>query len=213
MWEDAKGTIREGFAMTRFMIDLCSGLGGASEAMYQSKDWEVLRIDSDPLGILKEVGIPCTEERRIEDIDWKLPRELDLLWASPPCREFSLGYLSPKSKAIRNDEKYEPDMSILENVIRLRDSWEPKFWCIENVIGSIAHFKPYLGEPTQIIGPFVLWHNLPHIAVSRNFSHSKTENDTWSDDPLRPNIRAKIPLELSRAVMQSAMNPTLGEWS
>jgi hypothetical protein len=201
--------------MTLFMIDLCSGLGGASEAMYQSKDWEVLRIDSDPLGILKEVGIPCTEERRIEDIDWKLPRRLDLLWASPPCREFSFGYSSPKSKAIRNGEgeEYEPDMSILENVIRLRDFWEPKFWCVENVIGSIPHFKPYLGEPTQIIGPFVLWHNLPHIAVSRNFSHSKAENDTWSDDPLRPNRRAKIPIELSRAVMQSAMCPTLGEWS
>ena len=31
------------------MVDLCAGLGGASEAMVRSNKWSVLRIDNNPL--------------------------------------------------------------------------------------------------------------------------------------------------------------------
>ena len=49
------------------MLDLFSGLGGASEAFVQSDDWEVIRIESNP--VLS--GVPHTQTRDVlEWMDW-----------------------------------------------------------------------------------------------------------------------------------------------
>ena len=142
-----------------------------------------------------------------------LDGDLTLLWASPPCRDFSRGFNAPGQVAARAGIEFYPDMSILEAVIDLKQKWKPKFWCIENVIGAIPHFEPYLGPPTQIIGPFVLWHNLPTIAVDYSFTHFKADSDVWSTNPLRSNLKAKLPIEISTAVMKAAMSPTLEDFS
>lgn len=131
----------------------------------------------------------------------------------PPCRDFSRAFNAPAPTAQRLGEEFEPDMSILHAIIELRRRWEPRFWCIENVIGAIPHFTPLLGEPSQIIGPFVLWSNLPFIDVGYNFEHSKYDEDPGSHNPLRANYRAKIPFELSEAVMKAAQCPTLEDFS
>ena len=72
------------------MVDLCSGLGGASQTMVDN-GWEVVRFDNNPL--LKDV--PHT---RLHDI-MKMPKfeadDVDLIWASPPCVEFSLAIPYP----------------------------------------------------------------------------------------------------------------------
>jgi len=136
----------------------------------------------------------------------------DLLWASPPCREFSLAYAAPGPVAHREGREFHPDMSLLVAAITLRGMLQPKYWCIENVVGAIPHFMPYLGPPTQIIGPFVLWHNLPRIAVDYDFRHTKSDQDTWSSNPLRQNLKGKLPLELSTAVMHAAEAPTLEDF-
>ena len=142
-----------------------------------------------------------------------LDGDLTLLWASPPCRDFSRGFNAPGQVAARAGIEFYPDMSILEAVIDLKQKWKPKFWCIENVIGAIPHFEPYLGPPTQIIGPFVLWHNLPTIAVNYSFTHFKADSDVWSTNPLRSNLKAKLPIEISTAVMKAAMSLTLEDFS
>lgn len=48
---------------------------------------------------------------------------------------------------------------------------------------SNTPFYPLLGEPSQIIGPFVLWSNLPFIDVGYNFEHSKYDDDPGSHNP------------------------------
>ena len=202
------------------MLDLCSGLGGASEAMVQSPDWFVVRVDSDPGGVLQNDWPPFTHKKCVkelgEDFLYQVRHfksgDLTLLWASPPCRHFSRAFSAPGPTALRNGQIFEPDMSILEAVIDLKEKWKPKFYCIENVVGAIPYFQPLLGPPTQIIGPFVLWHNLPTIAVDYSFTHLKSDNDVWSNNPLRSNLLAKIPIEISTAVMQAASSPTLGDF-
>ena len=79
------------------------------------------------------------------------------------------------------------------------------------MIGSIKHLEPLLGTPTQIIGPFVLWTNLPQIVMSREFEPEKKSDVSCAVD-MRANVRAKIPLELSEAVMASATTYTLGDF-
>jgi len=198
------------------MVDVCSGLGGASEAMLLDPGWNVIRLDSDPLGVLAAAWPACTHRYDIDEIAWERdafhyvkPGAIRLLWGSPPCREFSLAFAAPGPVAHRAGEVFEPNMKILEDFLELRRRWEPKYWCIENVVGAIPHFRPYLGEPSQIIGPFVLWHNLPQVSVDYSFNHTKADQDTWSSNPLRQNIKGKLPIEISEAVRRAAESPTL----
>jgi len=103
-------------------------------------------------------------------------------------------------------------MSLLEAWLDLRHKLQPRYWVLENVVGAIKHFKPLVGEPSQIIGPFVLWHNIPEIILDRSWSHRKEDEDVWSSNPLRANIKAKIPIELSQAVKQSVQTKTMRDF-
>ena len=195
------------------MVDLYSGLGGASEAFYRSEDWEVLRIESnwDLLGEVPKTWFFDVTRLLKSGNYLSVEKNMDLLWASPPCTEFSLAYNAPGPKAAREGREFYPDLSLVEAAIQLREVWEPKYWVIENVIGSIKHLEPLLGEPTQIIYPFVLWHNLPQIVMSREWEHERKSDVSCSVD-MRANVRAKIPLELSEAVMAAATTCTLEDF-
>lgn len=181
----------------RSMLDLYAGLGGASEAMLQT-GWDVLRIDNNPL-------LNNVENMVIMDVKKLNPRshedkKLDLVWASPPCLEFSTGYAAPRPTAQRAGLDFEPDMSLLEEAIRIIDILQPRYWCIENVRGAVKDFEPYLGPPRLIIGSFYLWGNFPTFDMPDSFYHTKCgkgSGDKHSSHPLRANYRALVPFELS----------------
>ena len=118
------------------MLDLYSGLGGASQP-FLDHDWNVIRIDNNPL--LSEV--PNTTMKDILKIDLShIVNDEDpitLIWASPPCLEFSQGFSSPKSKARREGIPFEADMSLMLKAKEIIDFAKPKYWVIENVVGAI----------------------------------------------------------------------------
>lgn len=178
------------------MLDLCSGLGGASEAFFQSDEWDVIRIDDNPL----LENIPHTIIGDIFDTTDRWERSgcppVDLIWASPPCVEFST------AKTWAQGRTATPDLELVFEVKRIIDMIEPRHWVIENVMGAIPHFKPILGPPRLIVGPFVLWGNFPLFDI-QGFAHSKAEHDVWSSNPLRANIKGKIPLEISTALLSA----------
>ena len=199
------------------MIDLCSGFGGASEAMYQNEKWCVVRFENNPL----LADVPNTELVDITSdyfvyLMEVLEDPVTLLWASPPCHEFSLAYGSPRSIAIREgrEDEYHPDMEILEYVLLAKAILDPSYWVIENVSGSVKYFEPYLGKPRQRVGPFVLWHNLPYeINMGKNMGYvSRNENDKHSANPLRANYKAMIPFDLSNHVRNICESPTLHDF-
>lgn len=191
--------------MRKHFLDLYSGLGGASEAFAQDLgNWTVLRIDNNPL--LSAVPMTVIDDvkqipARIEKHGSILPNHLykiDCIWASPPCREFSTAYNSPRSIAARAGVDYEPDMSFVKAAMEIIEIVEPKYWIIENVVGAIRYFEPLLGIPRQTIGPYVLWGNFPyleHVAVA-----TKASKDVHSGNPLRSNIKAKVDFSLSLAL-------------
>ena len=200
--------------MRKHFLDLFAGLGGASEAFVQDlANWSVLRIDNNLL--LQDVPMMVIDDVKLLASDLNpggmFPRTLekiDCIWASPPCTEFSGGFNSPKSKAARSPEgldSYEPDMSLLEVTMEIIERVQPKYWVIENVIGSIRYFAEYLGEPRQIIGPYVLWGNFPHLQVDESKLDRKQDRDS-SPHPLRSNRRAKVSFEVSRALKDALEN-------
>ena len=200
----------------KYMLDLCAGLGGASEAFHLDPTWEVLRVDNNPL--LEDVDnmkIGDVFEDNF-DIDWNFDSnktKWDYIHASPPCLEFSVAYEAPKSRAQRAGEEYTPDTSLVKRCLEIIQWHKPKFWSIENVVGSINDLRPILGDPRFIVGSFVFWGNLPYPIIPGNFKHSKADGDKHSSDPLRANHRALIPLEISRALLSSISDQTfLEDW-
>lgn len=193
----------------KHMVDLFSGLGGASEAMVQDQGWNVLRIENNPL--LQDVPFTKIEDVKVikDNVksNWLVPK-IDLIWASPPCREFSNGYSSPKSIHSREHglDSYEPDMSLLKAAIDIIQTVKPKYWVIENVVGSIRYFNEFLGEPRQIIGPYVLWGNFPYLTVDEARIIAKSKKDVHSSNPLRSNYKAKVDFQISYALKRAVEN-------
>jgi hypothetical protein len=203
---------------TKRMLDLFSGLGGASEA-FLDHGWEVKRVENNPELSL----VPNTEIIDVQSVETmlKLGRQIgftilpvDFVWASPPCTDFSNGYESPKSRALRAGENYNPESAIelVKCTKRIIDMLNPRFWIIENVAGSVEYLEPILGKPRLIIDSIYLWGNFPLWAMEPGYKHVK-DDSAWSSNPLRANIRAKIPYAVSDACRQSIENTkTLDYW-
>ena len=183
------------------MIDLCSGLGGASEAFVQA-GWEVLRIDNNPL----MSGVPHTKimdifvfEEWVEDNLPKLPSP-ELIWFSPPCNDFSTAYGSPRSIAQREGKEWNPSLEILQAGLRIIKMLQPKYWVVENVRGAIKFFEDDLGAPNQINDAYVLWGKFPGFQP-KPFPSKKEKDSRHS--PIRSNLKAKIPIELSESLLEA----------
>lgn len=174
------------------IIDLFSGLGGASQAFVEHPDWQVIRVE------LEEgcSHVPHTIIGDVQDelLIKSLPSKPDLLWMSPPCTEFS----TARTPKIEN-----PDLTLVKRCVEIVALLDPKNWIIENVTGAIKHLEPILGLPNVIIGgKYVLWGKFPKFTANIA-GHSKMENDSWSTDPLRPQKRALVPWPISEACRQS----------
>jgi hypothetical protein len=174
--------------------DLCSGLGGFSEAFAQA-GWTVIRIDNSKL----VQYVPFTLDLDVRQwADWAddLPKP-DVIVASPPCVEFSNGFYGPRPTALRSGIEFEPDMSIVIACRDIIETFKPKYWVIENVAGAIKFFQEELGFWSQKIGPLFLWGNFPRIILPPGYTYTKAGQDVWSSDPLRANKKAMIPFEVS----------------
>lgn len=190
------------------VLDLFSGLGGFSEAFLQAGD-EVVRVENNPL--LSEVpntSIECVRQVRDRLLDFKQKghpiRNIDVVLASPPCYEFSLAFSAPRVIAQRNNENFEPSMELVTIAKEIIEIVQPRWWVIENVVGSAKYFKEVGLVPHQIHRPYLLYGNFPKFAKPQ--LPRKQDHDGWHGHPLRSNIRAKIPLELSQALRQAIVN-------
>ena len=184
----------------RVILDLCSGLGGWTEAFAQN-NWTVIRVENNPA--LQYV--PFTLE--LDVLKWEewvdeIPHP-QIIVASPPCLEFSRAYSAPGPRAERTGQQFEPDMSLVQACLDIIDYFKPETWIVENVQGAQGHFLPLIGARRQRIGPFYLWGNFPLLSLPGDFRHAKKEGDTWSSNPLRANLLAMIPFEISWALFES----------
>jgi site-specific DNA-cytosine methylase len=193
------------------MLDLFSGLGGASEAMIQDPKWEVQRIENNvllesvPGTTLKSVFELRDELVKMELEGYRPSTTIDLVWASPPCVEFSLAYSSPQSIALREEKQYQPDLRAVEATIEIIRILKPRYWVIENVRGAVNWFKPLLGKQAKVINHSIfMWGNFP--AFVNPEIDSKEKGAGSSSDPLRANKRAIIPFAVSQELKNAIEN-------
>lgn len=164
---------------TFMMIDLFSGLGGASQAM-KDHEWEVVRVDIDSTF---KPDVLCD----VVDFRWE-GRQPDLLWASPPCTDFARDAM-PWTWTGKT-----PDMSLILQTIKIINKINPKYWIIENVKGAIKWFYPYLGKPSLSVNPFFFWGFFPEVIIGENnFSRKERLSSKKKAE------RARIPYTISNA--------------
>jgi len=182
------------------MVDLFSGMGGANSAF--TGIWQVHSVESNRdfaathhLDIVKQTDAVIAA---LLDID------IDFLWSSPPCDEFSLAYPAPRSVAAREGvlDLYKPDMKPLEATLKIIDALKPRYWAIENVQGAIRYFEPYIGKHRVKLGSIYLWGNFPVVGFTTVDSKHKQKlfAKTNANTENRSNVHAKTPHWVSNQV-------------
>ena len=183
------------------MVDLFSGLGGASEAFLKN-DWEVERYDNNPL-FWDRSSDDYVEKTVYWDALLSIPgsKDIDFLWASPPCLEFSNAPSAPKSmhKRLGRLEEYKPDMTLLKCTLRAIKKMKPRFWAIENVMGASPYFTKVIGKSHRVkVGSALIWGNFPVVGFTdEQTDYKKKAGDKYRNSPIRVNHRAKVPYWLS----------------
>lgn len=197
--------------MPPVFLSLCSGYSGESQAFIDA-GWRVIRIDNNEKVCKANPGT-----LNLDVVDWMdwiddvaIPEDPpQIIWASPPCQEFS---------SARGKDVVEcPSLLIAQACKDLSEHLGPKYLIVENVRGAVKHFQHIFGSPRQVIGPFYLWGNFPHLDVhveyrgSAWFPHSKAKSKRRGDGHWRFNgVRynkwdnpqnARIPVEISRALL------------
>ena len=165
------------------MLDLCCGLGGASEPM-RAAGWDVITVDID-----QRFSPDIVADLVTFDYQGETP---DLIWASPPCLEFSRESM-PWCKTGKT-----PDMSIFLACKRIIDCSDSKYWVIENVKGAIKYFKPHISKPRASFGPFFLWGWFP-ISGPQGLQYKKKESYSSSQRA----ERAKVPSIIGETLLSS----------
>lgn len=174
-----------------FMLDLFCGYNGASEAMSR-RGWRVETADV-------KVSFNPTYHVDLREWSWKCQgADLlvpDLVWASPPCLEFSR-HTMPWTRA---KMPAPPDLSLVEAAQRIIKEIGPRWWVIENVRGAI----PFLGNPVKKIGAYCLWGVFPDFEAMT--TKRKESLPGW-----RKQERARVPYSISLALalalaLESAM--------
>ncbi|MES2208566.1 MAG: DNA cytosine methyltransferase [Chloroflexota bacterium] len=118
--------------------------------------------------------------------NWYGPRP-DLIWASPPCTEFSRERMPWCRTGVA------PSLDLTRAAIRVIDAARPRFWVIENVRGAVPWFTPLMGRHRQSHGPFFLWGAFPVFECKVSPFKSRLSSARRAE-------RAKVPAELSEAL-------------
>ena len=184
------------------MMDLFSGLGGASEA-FVLNGWDVYRYDNNEIFTDPdhENFVPHTSlwDAFKQPIPFPCPDNVDFLWASPPCQDFTLAYGGRRATAEREGIPFEPDMRPLEITMNILEVLKPRYWAIENVVGASKYFAEHLGKHRVKLGSAMIWGNFPVVGFVEVDKKWKRKNDDSEArySPIRSNLRAKMPLWMS----------------
>lgn len=163
------------------MLDLCCGLKGASLAM-QERGWRVITLDNNPT-FSPDI---LTDIRSWHYYQGETPT---LVWASPPCTEFSREFM-PWTRT-----GHIPDLSIFEACKRVIQEAQPTYWIIENTRGAV----PYFGKPSAIYYPYYLWGFFP--LLNKVNLEGRRHKDNYPSNAKAE--RAKIPYALSLRVAEA----------
>lgn len=176
-------------------LDLCSGLGGASQPALD-RGWKVIRVDIDPRFkpdfLYDLIDAALRQELIIKLLRTK--QHFDVIWASPVCTEYTKSAL-PKTWASTWKNPPKPDNALTKGCLEVIEALSPDWWIIENVMGARKFLTPILGPIAAKICGHVFWGRLPGLIPD-------AQSHKWRLPPTpdRTALRAKIPYEIGEAI-------------
>ncbi len=185
------------------MLDCFCGLGGVSDG-FAKEGFEVLGIDIvDMVSLGYKHKFIQTDVTKLDGKDYQ---GYDVIWGSPPCRDFSnLGQIY--GKYWKKPPNVENGLIAVKAFLQFAKNAEPKIWIMENV----ANLSKYLDLKPMTITKItkgknhVFYGNCPPFLMPRTMysirGKTSTGRDTpiWKDRKLSSWLSAKIPLACSLA--------------
>ncbi len=188
-------------------LDLCSGLGGASQPALD-RGWKVIRVDIDPRFRPDIVA-------DVRDLSLKFSFRPDVLWASPPCQDFA-------KWGMRNwyPNPPDPDLSCCQGVSQTIAMMRPQYWVVENVRAARPWLNPIFGRPRAVNVSHVIYGTFPGLLpplmahkggrLRDRRRNTEAMRIALGIDPSRKitdsemaSIRAKIPYEIGEAICRA----------
>ena len=216
--------------MTKIAVDLFSGTGSATKAFRESNDWKVFDVELNPNKDFDTDRIDL--EKDIMDVNpEELPNKVDFVWASPPCKAFSvasIGYHWEKDsdKYIPQTEFAKKSIELVKHTLDLIDEINPEYWFLENprammrkILNQEIGIWPegtvtYCQYGDNRMKPTDLWGDHPE-----NFDYKSCSNggDCHESAPRGSNkgtqgmksakVRGMIPYGLSKEIFDAVENP------
>ena len=202
------------------MLDLFSGLGGASQAMEEDEDWEVFTVD------FEEKFEPDICADVLEFLPEDFEDDYDLIWASPPCDRFTVaqigrywdredGILLPEDSSVVNR------IALVYHSLFLINSLGSDYWFLENprgmlrkVIGAPRATITYCQYGDERMKPTDLWgkhpSSFPYLKCNNGddcHESSPRGSKTGTQGLKTSEERAKVPYGVSKVVKESVENP------
>jgi len=189
-------------------LDCFAGLGGASEG-FAKEEFECLGIEIEPkIAKLYPYDVIVAD---MKTLDGKNFKGFDVIWGSPPCRDFSiLGKMCGKKWKIPPDP--ERGLILVNAFLKFVKDAEPTFWYMENVwrVREFIELKPRATVYFNKGKRHCLWGNFPATlipCVNKVFYTKKSpsgfRSSIYNCDKLRSWKIAKIPLPCSQAFAQA----------
>jgi len=140
------------------ILDLFCGTKSVSDA-FKREGFEVLTLDNNlQFNPLIWVDIMHWDYKFGERIPSLQQRDLDVIWASPPCEGFSVASISKHWVQCCKD--YPPDpltgtaergIQLVEKTIEIIEYFKPKYWFIENPRAMLRKMDFMQALPRQTI--------------------------------------------------------------
>lgn len=180
-------------------LDCFCGVGGASGGFHR-EGYDVTGID------IVKVGYPYFFiEGDMLKLDGKDFRGFDVIWGSPPCRDFTQlpdhwTHKDGKKGRWKIPKSPERGLKLVKCYLQFIEDAQPKIWIMENVpnLQNYLSIKPTMVSKIKRGMKRAFWGNFPYFLMSYE-SKARSENWDKGGNKLRSWIRAKIPLACSLA--------------
>jgi len=148
------------------VLELMSGTGSIGKA-FRALGAEVTSLDCDPKA---GADICC------DIMDWQPPPEgtYDVIWASPPCTEFTIALT-------RRPRQIEEGLRIVRRVMDIIELLKPKAWFIENPATGLLPKTPLCKDLPHRIVSYCKWDSPQHRY--RKLTWIATNVETWHPTP------------------------------
>lgn len=210
------------------MLDLFSGLEGASKEFREREGWKVITIDDGSnIDSEKHSNFNPTFEKNILEVKPKdIKEDVNFVWASPPCTTFTIARCwdywdntgEDDKMVIPQENETVNGIRLVYHALYLIQKLDPEFWILENPRGYMRKILPRDPEGTityceyghHLMKPTDLWGEIPNSFEFRMCSpgddcHSNEERGmgSGSDHVRDPAERSKIPEGVSKEVFRA----------